>query len=554
MLFPDVFIDSLLSGGVDYVFTVAAENIMPLLRALTFHGIHVINAKFEPSMGFMGLVYSRLSSRPGVIIATAGPGVFGAISPTAQAFIEGDPMVIIATVVRDGRGTQMHQLPSDDAQLMAFKPITKATFRINNPEEVGDVLMKAFSIALSGKPGPVYVEIPLDIVNSDVEHAAKQQYNIERPLASDEEVAEVADLLAEAEYPVILVGRGVRIANAEKLVIRLAELLNSPIVTTVMAKDVIPSNHRLYAGVAVGKAGSMVAHEVLSKADVILAVGNRFSEIGTGRYSLDIRGKLIHVNVDPYDLGRAYKPHISILSDAHYFLEKLLQELRKRNIRRREGIPGELRRLWSLENEDLDKYYTGLSGGIKPWEVIKAIRSVFVRKNTVFIGDVGAHRIESFLMPIYEGERYITTTSYVSMGLAVPGAVVSSIMYPDRDVVGLVGDGGFLMTGLEVSTAVQYGAKPKIVVFNDSAYRVLGVYEKVRFGGVTDELVRLPQVNFAMLAESLGAKGVVVHDRSELISALEEALNTDKACVVDVHIDQKAIPIPYQRLYGISTL
>ena len=103
MLFPDVFIDSLLSGGVDYVFTVAAENIMPLLRALTFHGIHVINAKFEPSMGFMGLVYSRLSSRPGVIIATAGPGVFGAISPTAQAFIEGDPMVIIATVVRDGR-------------------------------------------------------------------------------------------------------------------------------------------------------------------------------------------------------------------------------------------------------------------------------------------------------------------------------------------------------------------------------------------------------------------------------------------------------------------
>ena len=177
-----------------------------------------------------------------------------------------------------------------------------------------------------------------------------------------------------------------------------------------------------------------------------------------------------------------------------------------------------------------------------------------MRKNTVFIGDVGAHRIESFLMPIYEGERYITTTSYVSMGLAVPGAVVSSIMYPDRDVVGLVGDGGFLMTGLEGSTAVQYGAKPKIVVFNDSAYRVLGVYEKVRFGGVTDELVRLPQVNFAMLAESLGAKGVVVNDRSELMSALEEALNTDKACVVDVHIDQKAIPIPYQRLYGINAL
>jgi acetolactate synthase-1/2/3 large subunit len=127
-------------------------------------------------------------------------------------------------------------------------------------------------------------------------------------------------------------------------------------------------------------------------------------------------------------------------------------------------------------------------------------------------------------------------------------------MYPDRDVVGLVGDGGFLMTGLEVSTAVQYGAKPKIIVFNDSVYRVLGIYEKVRFGTVTDELIKLPQVNFALLAESLSAKGIVVNDRSELISALEEARSTNETYVVDVHIDPRTVPIPYQRLYGVSTL
>ncbi|WP_054842647.1 thiamine pyrophosphate-dependent enzyme [Vulcanisaeta distributa] len=159
-------------------------------------------------------------------------------------------------------------------------------------------------------------------------------------------------------------------------------------------------------------------------------------------------------------------------------------------------------------------------------------------------------------MPIYEGESYITSTSYVSMGgLAVPGAVAASIIYPDRDVVALVGDGGFLMSGLEVSTAVQYGAKPRIIVFNDSAYRVLGVYERVRFGGITETLVKLPNIDFALLAQSLGAEGITITRREDLKPLLADALNSDKAVVVDVHIDPpNAVPIPYQRLYGFKSI
>nr|WP_232203839.1 hypothetical protein [Caldivirga maquilingensis] len=166
----------------------------------------------------------------------------------------------------------------------------------------------------------------------------KVYYSVSRPLASPNDVKTTVDLICSAEYPVILVDRGVRISHATNEVIKVAETINAPIVTTVMAKDAIPSNHPLYAGVAIGRAGNIVAYEVLRKADVILSVGNRFSEIGTGRYSLEINGELIHVNVDPYDLGRAYKPRLAVLADAKDFLTKVLQELSLRGRCRGEGV------------------------------------------------------------------------------------------------------------------------------------------------------------------------------------------------------------------------
>ncbi len=540
--------------GVDIIFTVSAESILPLLKSLIAEGVKIINARYEPSVGFMALVYSRITRKPGIAVVTSGPGAFGVVSPVAMALVEGDPMIIIATVALSNRGTAMHQLPDDYAQLEVFKPITKASFRITRITDAREIIEKSFNIALSNKPGPVYIEIPHQLLEEESEESSYPVVNATKIYANTPDIKVVADLLSEANYPVIIAGRGIYLSGAEDLILKMAELLTAPIATTVMSKGLIPSDHFLYAGVAAGRAGNRVAYEIIEKADVILAIGNRFSEIGTGRYSLNIKGTLIHVNIDPRDLGRAYKPAIAILSDAKYFLSKLLEELNKRKIKSREYIIKELKELWDLENKELETYYSKTEGLIKPWEVIRAIRKIFDRRNTIFIGDVGAHRIESFLMPIYRGELYITTTSYVSMGLAVPGSVASSIVYPDRDVVGIVGDGGFLMTGLEVSTAVQYNAKPKIVVFNDSAYRVLGVYEKVRYKSVTAEITRISHVNFAELAKSLGAEGLRISERSELESALREALDSDRPSVIDVFIDPSSVPIPFQRLYKIFSL
>lgn len=542
------------SVDVTTVFTVSAESIFPILKALIEEGIEVVNAKFEPSACFMAIVYSRVTLKPGVVIVTSGPGALGISLPTGLAFIEGDPIVIIATVAMSNRGTAIHQFPDSNAQLLSFKPITKASFRLSKASEAGEILTKAFTIALSGKPGPVYVEIPDYLLGERLEGYAYHPVTISKPEASYSDIVTVADLLEEAEYPVIIAGRGVYLAGARDLLLKIANLLSAPVTTTIMAKGLVPHYHPLYAGVAAGRAGNIVAYEVIRKADVVLAIGNRFSELGTGRYSVEINGKLIHVNIDPYDLGRAYKPQIAILADAKDFLGKLLEELSRRRIKPKKGIVEDLKRLWQAENEELNTYYINVEGLLKPWEVVRAVRKVLKGGNTIFIGDVGAHRIETFIMPVYEGEMYVTTTSYASMGLAVPGSVAASLAYPDRTVLAMVGDGGFLMTGLEVATAVQYGVKPKIIVFNDSSYRVLGIYERVRYKSITEALIRLPNVNYALLAESLGAEGIRIAERQELEGSLENVLTKNKTIVIDTVIDPLSIPIPLQRLYKLQRL
>ena len=171
-------------------------------------------------------------------------------------------------------------------------------------------------------------------------------------------------------------------------------------------------------------------------------------------------------------------------------------------------------------------------------------------RDAFMIGDVGAHRIETFLMPVYEPGTYVTTTSYVSMGLGVPGAVGASIAHPKRQVIGIVGDGGFLMTGFEVSTAAQYGASPVIVVFNDSEYRILRVYERASAKQDTEAFYKLPEVNFAMLGESIGVKTFTIKEKNELYSVMKKALSWKNGpVVIDVHVNPNAIPVPFQRLY-----
>ncbi|MBC7092051.1 MAG: thiamine pyrophosphate-binding protein [Nitrososphaeria archaeon] len=538
--------------NVDTIFTVAAENIYPLLQSSLKGGLKVINSKLELSAAFMALAYSRLKRKPSVLLVTGGPGIVGSLSPIAEARIEGDPMLIFSTLPpNDGKRTHMHQFIEEEDQTRILEPITKRQFKIREFKMIADVVSKAFKEAVEGKPGPVYIEFCVEVLReeSDPVEYKREETVVRKP--SVNEVETVVDCILVSKFPAIIAGRGVYLSDSVEEILKLSRILDAPLTTTIMAKGIVPKDFELYAGVAAGKSGNITAEKVLEKSDLVIAIGNRFSEMGTGRYSLKFSGKLVHINVAEEDIGRAFKPDMGIVSDAKEFLKILLKKLEEKNVSRKCGAGETVKELWKMEEKELEKLYSSLKEGpIKSWEVIDTIKQ-FIDEDAIIVGDVGAHRIETFIMPLHAPQTYIATTSYVSMGLAVPGAVAASILFPERQVIGIVGDGGFLMTGLEISTAVQYNAKPVIIIFNDSSYKVLRIYEHARYHTDTEELYKLPSTDFSKIAEGLGAKGIEICERRQLYQKLKEAFEWSKSpVVVDVKIDPETIPVPFQRLYS----
>ncbi|MEM4193983.1 MAG: thiamine pyrophosphate-binding protein [Nitrososphaeria archaeon] len=552
MIGSEGIVECLTQENVDMIFTVAAENIYPLLQSCLKNGLSVINSKLELSAAFMALTYSRLKKKPSVLIVTGGPGIIGSLSPIAEARLEGDPMIVFSTLPpNDGKKTHMHQLINEEDQTNILVPITKEQFKIKKLCDIPKVISEAFGKCREKKPGPVYIELVPEILLEEGSMPKYEHRETIAPKPSTDEVIKVCELILKSRFPVIIAGRGVYLAEAREELLKLAQILDAPLTTTIMAKGLVPKNFRLYAGVAAGRSGNITAEKILEKSDLVIAIGNRFSEMGTGRYSLRFSGKLVHINISEEDIGRVFKPDIAIVSDAREFLTMLLKELEKKKIKN-EGKNVELvKEFWSKEEEELKKLYGSLKEGpIKSWEVIQTLNQV-IEEDAIVIGDVGAHRIETFIMPLHTPQTYIATTSYVSMGLAVPGAVAASIIYPEKQVFGIVGDGGFLMTGFEISTAVQYNAKPIIIVFNDSSYKVLRIYEHVRYHSDTKELYKLPETDFAKIAEGLGTKGIRVFERSQLYQSFKEAVEWRKGpVVVDVKIDPETIPVPFQRLYS----
>ncbi|MEM1680575.1 MAG: thiamine pyrophosphate-binding protein [Sulfolobales archaeon] len=557
MKVKEAIVESLNREDVEYYFTVFAEHTLSLSIALEKAGRpKSINAAYEPGVGFMSISYARVSGKVGVSVLTGGPGVLGAVNPIAMAYVEGDPLVIIATTPPRSIAYRncLHAFPNDSDQLGVFKTISKRQFKITSADQVPQIISKAFNTALSGKPGPVYVEIPADMFDESIDEFTYSKIHVSRPTPPDGLVMDVLKMIQKSERPVILAGRGVMLSGAESELITVAEFFDIPVCTTVMGKGVIPPTHPLYAGVAAGNLGDIVAEEVLSSADLVLALGVRFSQMGTGRYSMKLGGSLIHVNISSDEFGRVFKPTLAIEADVKEFLSKLLLVTKGECVKKvSRGSHERLSKLWASAKTVQASEQVPIGELIESWEVVKLLRDT-LDENTIFTCDVGAHRIETFTMPIYKPRTYIATTSYVSMGMGVPSAIGAQLARKDVRVVGLVGDGGFLMTGLEVVTGVRYNLPVIIFVFNDSAYRVLRIYEKVSYG--SELTYKLPSVNYAELAKSLGAYGIRIERRDELKDGVDRALSLakDRPVVVDVVINPDSIPLPMRRLYKARTI
>lgn len=550
----EVIVRSLIEEGIDTIFGLPGTHVLGLYAALHDYSDrfrHVLG-RFEPSMGFMADGYARASGRVGVVVVTAGPGATGLVTPLAQAAVEGAPIVALAgltPIKAAGRG-YYHEFRDVNAQLSIFKSFTKLAVRVEDPREIPRILARAFKTAKEGRPGPVYVELPRDIIESETEWVG---YIKEEPTRTKPDL-DLVDLAARellnAERPVIYVGGGVIAANASDALIKVAEELGAPVVTSVMGKGAIPFNHPLHGGLAAGYFGDPPAVKLVEGADIVLAIGTRFSELGTGMWSLPIRGRLIHVNVDPHDIGRNYKADLAIVSDALEFLNALYDRIRGKGPGRDRGIKLISEAKASFGNQYLRELGYDESK-INPSDLVNALAHVIDNDmhegKAVVTCDAGGNQVAMFQLPVYRPRTYFNPAGFTSLGFAIPAAIGAKVARPDATVVATTGDAAFFMTGMEIATAAELGLRIAFVIFNDRAQGVLKLQQRLLYGGKVYASHTYP-MDFCKFAESLNVDCVRVNDRRELETGLERCIyKSNGPCIADILVNPDAVPIPITR-------
>lgn len=559
------------SIGTEVVFGYNGHGNWALLDALVHEtSIDTIAARAEDHAVHMADCYWRTKRRPpmAVVTTSVGPGSTNIVPAIATAFFESSALLVLAgggaTQWYDRGGIEEIYRYGPEEWPTILKPITKRSFSINRPDTALDMLARAYKEAISGRPGPVVVQIPFDIQHTVVEVPESIDLsgwiNISRPGPDPAAIEKAADLIAGAERPLITVSSGIHNSGAWDALRELAESYTIPVETAVPGKGALPESHPLSLG-CVGRAGTDQANQAARECDVLIGIGTRFGDIDTGGWTLhDIPDAttLIHVDIDPTELARVYPTEVAITADARLAIESLSTALRTRDQADRSAW---LTRLGTLRDEWKEKVEPRRRSDAAPMGYARVFTDVSevlleTAPQTTVLFDTG-HALSfgpSFLQA--ESRHYIHSSFFHRMGWSVPGAIGAQIARPEERTVVLVGDGSFTMTGSAVLTAVELGLPVVFIVLNNATLQIERELMLRLYGrhSLTDYVVKDTgqphNPNFAAWAQAMGARGVTVTTPEGTRPALQEALESDTATVIDVAIDPesegyRAIFYPY---------
>ncbi|MFQ6015339.1 MAG: thiamine pyrophosphate-binding protein [Anaerolineae bacterium] len=529
-------VEALVAEGVDMVFGLPGSHVLTIYDALRdVPQIKHITVKHENNAALMADMYGRLTGRPGICLVTAGPGATNSLSGVVQAYDAASPLIHVSgTVPTDSGVEEFHGVDVPDFLYKIFQDVTKWSVRVESVEDIPRVFAKAFALAVSDRPGPVHIEIPVDLLTDGPRAIPPYEPSPVEPLALAPDLAkEAAEMLRSAKEPLICIGYGLIRHNGSDELVQLAERLGAPVILTSYAQGVIPSDHPLYATHFSGWRKNPFSFRLMKEADVLLTVGLRagtyFAE--TVRQHAPARHIFIGFDSEPNPLAGAT---ISAVADNRLALRALLAELEDHHASADPQRLAEIDRYRSGLRRLLDRQLDVVSSR-RPLHFGLAMRELAaqVERDAIIVGDVGSCEIwaRSYL-PYYSPTTYISPGHYGAMGFSVPGAIAAKLLYPDRQVIGVTGDGAFLMSCSDFVTAVQYGAKVKIIILNDSAYGMINVLQNWRFDRTY--ATELGERNYAKLADSLGAVGIRVEDAGDMAEALRQALSVDAPAIVDV--------------------
>ena len=523
--------------GARFTFGIPGVHTTELYDALnSSNRITQVLVTHEGGASFMADAVGRLSDSIGVLTVVPAAGLTHAASGIGEAFLDGVPMLVLSGGPRTDTGHryQLHQM--DTHKFMSG--LTKATFKVTSHEEVVPTLFRAYEIATSGEPGPVFVELPVNILLLTDEIGELPQF---KPLAAPRveatnEIARAAELLAAAKHPCIFAGWGTRDASNE--LIRLAEWLEAPVATTLQGLSVFPANHPLHVGFGFGASAVPAAQNAFKSCDCMVAIGTRFSEIATGSYGAQAPENLVHIDINPDVFNANFPAKVAIAGDAGAVLGQLQKELEAKGPRRtsqgslREQIRGDkaaYRESW---------YRHDAAGIVNPARFFDELRRQMPDNGIISIDDGNHTFLTAELMPIHAPKSVILPTDFNCMGYAVPAAIGAKLACPDRTVQTIVGDGAFMMTCMEILTASSNNLGIVYYVFNDGELAQIAQAQSIPYGrkpGTT-----IGKLNIEGVALATGAAYLPMNDNDAIagvIAKANEIAGTGRPVIVAVRID-----------------
>ena len=525
--------------GVRYTFGMPGVHNVELYDALAqSEQITPILVTHEGGGAFMADAVSRTSSQIGTLVIVPAAGTANAMPGIGEAFLDGIPMLILSGGIR--RDIVKHYQLHGVDQARWLDGIIKRYYLITSHEAIVPTIYEAYETAISGEPGPVFVEIPAEIQLFEGEIEVLLPYVPSLPpppRPSDEELEAALDILLEAEKPGIYVGWGA--VDAAAFTAELADRLVAPVSTTLQGLSAFPANHPLHTGVGFGPASVPAAQKAFRGCDALLAVGVRFSELATGSYGLPVPENLVHVDINREVFNKNYPARVALWGDATEVLSRMVQLLEDRNY----TSPRSHQALATLIQEEKQRY-------LQQWLREKQTEKVspgwffhYLRKyldeDAIVAVDDGKHTfLTAELMPIYQPRGFISPSDFNCMGYCVPAAIGAKRVNPHRQVVGIVGDGAFLMSGLELLTATDQQLGVVIFVFHDGELGQISHFQKIVLNRKACTV--LPPFDVAGIAQGVGAHFLALRHDGEVESVIIKALElaqAGKPVLVDVHID-----------------
>ncbi|NHV99420.1 MAG: biosynthetic-type acetolactate synthase large subunit [Thaumarchaeota archaeon] len=526
-----LLVEKLRENGVKTIFGVPGGAVLPFLDELYKAGdIEFILARHEQGAAHMADGYARATGRIGVVVATSGPGATNLATGIANAYLDSSPVLSIAGQVATPLiGYDGFQEANVFSMMIG---LTKMNFLPRDLNELNSALENAFKIALSGRPGPVHIDVPRDVQLMEGEPDDDFYiYSYTPPSPSDEEILTVSKMLVEAERPVIIAGGGVIISGASSELIALAELLNAPVATTLMGKGSIPEDHPLSLGM-VGMHGKLGAIKAVQESDLILAVGMRFSDRTTGKLSGFAPGaRKIHVDIDRSEIGKLLKPDLGVAGDAKQVLIRIRETILRLFKKGKAATWGERVKQLKKESEFLYDYD---AVPVDPSTAVRVLND-YVKAEDFVTTEVGQCQMYASLhFTAKRPRQFISSGGLGTMGFGLPAAIGVKAAFPESRVFDIAGDGSFFMTCNQLPVSVDYNLPIIVLVLNNYFLGMVRQWQELFYGRRYMAVDLKGRADIARVSEGFGAKGFKVTRISELKNALETALKQDETTVLDV--------------------